>query len=111
MYNDWQKQQVLTTIKAASSPIRNVEFPSVTFCVPGNMEININASLFKMFYDFLGTEYGIKVDLSPIVVAETINLAVNKHFYLLIFCYQGGFIVITRKQGCSEKLSVSLSKL
>jgi hypothetical protein len=44
------------------------------------MEININASLFKMFYDFLGMEYGIKLDLSPMFVAETINRAVNKDF-------------------------------
>jgi hypothetical protein len=80
IYNGWQNQQVLTTIKATSSPIKNVEFPSVTFCVPGNMETNINASLFKMFYDFLGMEYGIKVDLSPMFVAETINRAVNKDF-------------------------------
>ena len=77
MYSDWQNQQVLTTINSTSYSIKNVKFPSVTFCTPGNMEIVTNASLFKMFNDFLGTEYGIKVDLSPMVVAETINLAVS----------------------------------
>ena len=82
MYNDWQNQQVLTTIKTTSYSIKNVQFPSVTFCTPGNMEFVTNATLFKMFYDFLGTEYGIKVDLSPMHVAETINLAVT----MTLFC-------------------------
>ena len=78
MYNNWQSDQVLTTIQATTTPIRKVKFPSVTFCSPGNMELVANASLFQMFYEFLGMEFGIKVDLSPTVVAETINLAVIK---------------------------------
>ncbi len=77
MYNSWQKQQVLTNIQSTSYSIKNVKFPAVTFCTSGNMEVVTNASLFKMFYDFLGMEYGMKVDLSPMHVAETINLAVN----------------------------------
>ena len=75
---NWQNNPILTTIKGTSAPIKNVKFPSVTFCSPGNMEIVTNASLFRMFYNFLGTDYGIKVDLSPLFVAETINLVVTK---------------------------------
>ena len=79
MYNNWQDNPVQTAIEATSSSIKKVKFPAVTFCSPGNMEIIANASLFKMFYDFLGTEYGIKVDLSPMIVAETLNLMVNNY--------------------------------
>ena len=91
MYNNWQNNPVLTTIKATSAPIRKVKFPSVTFCSPGNMEVVSNASLFQMFYDFLRTEYGIKVNLSPMLVAETINLAVSiiSNKYLLSVMWAG----------------------
>ena len=34
-YNDWQSQQVLTTIKTTAYSVEQLEFPTVTFCSPG----------------------------------------------------------------------------
>jgi hypothetical protein len=35
MYNDWQQNMILTTVATSALEIRNIDFPSVTFCLNG----------------------------------------------------------------------------
>jgi len=50
-----------------------VDFPSVTFCSPGNNEVITNATLIKMFYDFLQNKYNITTNHSPLEIAKLLN--------------------------------------
>ena len=57
----------------AAHPVTDVEFPSVTICSPGSNELITNATLIKMFYDFLHLKFNITTKLSPIYIAESNN--------------------------------------
>jgi len=35
MYNDWQKNPILTTVAASALDIKNISFPAVTLCSNG----------------------------------------------------------------------------
>ena len=88
MYNDWQENQVLTTIKTIAHSVKDIEFPSVTFCSQGNNEIITNATLFKMFYDFLQKKYNISSPHSSLQIADIVYLAVLvmiNAFYIYFF--------------------------
>jgi hypothetical protein len=76
MFTDWRSNQVLTTIKTTARSVKDIDFPSVTFCSQGNNEIITNATLFKKFYDFLGKKYNITNNFSPLQIAEIVHLAV-----------------------------------
>ena len=76
MYNDWKANQVLTTIKTIAHSVKDIEFPSVTFCSKGNNEIITNATLFKKFYDFLQKKNNISTSYPPLEIAEIVHLAV-----------------------------------
>ena len=88
LYNDWQNNQVLTTIKTIAHSVKDIEFPSVTFCSQGNNEIITNATLIKKFYDFLQKKYNIGIPSSPMEIAEIVHLSVKnqkKYCHLLKF--------------------------
>ena len=53
--------------------VMNVDFPSVTFCSPGINEVITNATLIKMFYDFLQNKFNITTDHSPFEIANLLN--------------------------------------
>ena len=76
MYLDWQDQQVFTKIQTSARLLKDIEFPSVTFCNRGSNEIITNATLLKNFYDFLANKYNFKSDVSMLTIAEIINLSV-----------------------------------
>jgi hypothetical protein len=66
--------KVLTTIVSAGKSIKEIDFPSVTFCSQGNNDLISNASLIKLFYDFVETQKGIKVDIVPQNIVQLRNL-------------------------------------
>jgi hypothetical protein len=74
---DWQDQQVFTKVQTCAHLLKDIEFPSVTFCNRGNNEIITNATLLKKFYDFLGTKYNYIAKLPVLALAEIINLSVS----------------------------------
>ena len=76
MYLDWQDQQVFTKIETSARLLKDIEFPSVTFCNRGNNEIITNATLIKNFYDFLSNKYNFKSEVPVLTIAEIINLSV-----------------------------------
>ena len=76
MYNDWQGNPVLTTIKTIAHAVKDIEFPSVTFCSQGKNEMITNATLFKMFYAFLKKKHNISNSFTPWEIAEIVHLAV-----------------------------------
>jgi hypothetical protein len=76
MFMDWQDQQVFTKIQTSAKLLKDIEFPSVTFCNKGNNEIITNATLIKKFYDFLSANYNFSSKLPILTLAELINLAV-----------------------------------
>jgi hypothetical protein len=53
--------------------VKNMDFPSVTFCSPGNNEVITNATLIKMFYEFLQRHYNITTDYSPLEISKLLN--------------------------------------
>ena len=78
MYNGWDDQQVLTTIRTIGRPIKGIEFPSVTFCSNSNNEIITNASMIRKFYQFIGEKYGYEAEVAPVIIAELINKQVRQ---------------------------------
>ena len=65
--------QVLTTISSTGMPIQEVEFPAITFCSPGSNDIRVVSFFLKLFYEYLRTHYGWKVDLSPLAIATIMS--------------------------------------
>jgi hypothetical protein len=69
-------------------PIQEVEFPTITFCSSGTNEIRTQAYLINLYYEFLRKDYGIKVDLSPMAIAQLLNkvclLNVVKYFFAIV---------------------------
>ena len=45
----------------------------MTLCSSGNNELLTNATLIKQFFDFIEIESGIKLDISPLEVAELLS--------------------------------------
>ena len=76
MYLDWQDQQVFTKIQTSAHLLKDIEFPSVTFCNRGNNEIITNATLIKRFYTYLSEKYNFNLSIPILTVAELINLSV-----------------------------------
>ena len=68
--------QVFTTTYSTGVSVKEIEFPSITFCSQGNNQLISNASLTKMFHDFLQNKFGIKIDVSPQKISKIQN-AVN----------------------------------
>jgi hypothetical protein len=54
-------------------PIQEVEFPTITFCSSGTSEIRAQAYLINLFYEFVKNNFGIKVDLLPLAIAQLLN--------------------------------------
>jgi len=63
----------LKVYKITAFSVTNVEFPSVTFCSPGSIEILTNATLIRMFYDFLNKSFNIKTQHSALEIAELLT--------------------------------------
>ena len=76
MYLDWQDQQVFTKIQTSAHLLKDIEFPSVTFCNRGNNEIITNATLIKRFYSYLSQKYNFNLSIPILTLAELINLSV-----------------------------------
>ena len=74
MFLNWQDNQVLTTIQTTANSVKNVQFPSVTFCTSGHSQLILNATIIKMFQDFLKKTYGIEPMASPLHLAELKNV-------------------------------------
>jgi hypothetical protein len=74
MYVSWQEHPVLTTIKMTGFSIKDVEFPSVTFCSKSTSDLSLNLSHITLFLNFLANNYGIKSDFSPFNIAELLSL-------------------------------------
>jgi hypothetical protein len=70
--------QVLTTISSTGMPIQEVEFPAITFCSPGFNDLRTVSFFLNLFYEFMRTNYGWKVDLSPLEVATLLNKVQGK---------------------------------
>jgi hypothetical protein len=49
-YNNWQKNQVLTTIATTAYPVKKIEFPAVTFCSPGVNQVSISPTFFDQLF-------------------------------------------------------------
>ena len=73
MYLDWRDNQVVTTIDTTAYLVKHIDFPSVTFCSYGHSQLIINATIIKMFQDFLSKTYGVKGTVSPLQLAELIT--------------------------------------
>jgi len=54
--------------------VKNVDFPSVTFCSPGSNEVITNATLIKMFYEFLQKQFNLTMDHTPLEIARLLYL-------------------------------------
>ena len=76
MYLDWQDQQVFTKIQTSAHLLKDIEFPSVTFCNRGNNEIITNATLIKRFYTYLSEKNYFNLSMPILTLAELINLSV-----------------------------------
>jgi len=95
-YKDWQESLVLTTVNTTAYPIKDIEFPSITICNPGEgkkkLQISqlinlffliagssaevLQAGVFKEFFDYL-TDNGLSVNLSPLAAAKLMNQVKN----------------------------------
>ena len=56
-------------------PISEIEFPAVTFCSLGADDNRIFSYFVKIYFEFLRTTYGWKIDVAPMVynkLAKTI---------------------------------------
>ena len=71
----------------AAYPVTKIEFPSVTICSPGSNELITNATLIKMFYDFLHKKFDIKTELSPLNIAQLLNKVRLSQYAINIFNY------------------------
>jgi len=47
MYIDWKKNAVVTTIATSALDIKNIDFPSVTFCSTGFYAYGIDVACYK----------------------------------------------------------------
>ena len=82
IYQDWESQQVITTVLSTALPISGIEFPTVTICSQGfNYNIFL-ASFFKLLSSFNDGAAFQKIKKSPIdaaavytrVIASTVNI-------------------------------------
>ena len=74
MYTDWQANLVLTTISSIGKSVKNIEFPSVTFCSQGKNEMITKSAFLHLFYGYLNSTYGIQVNFSSIEAVKLLNL-------------------------------------
>jgi hypothetical protein len=69
MYLNWTGQQVFIPIASLGRPVKEVEFPSITICSPGNSEIVTNAKLLTQFKDYLTKDLQLESSLDPLYLA------------------------------------------
>ncbi len=60
-------------IISSAYSVMKVDFPSVTSCSPGYNEVITNATLIKIFYDFLKNKFNITTHHSPLEIAKLLN--------------------------------------
>jgi hypothetical protein len=75
----------LTKIVSTGMPIKNVEFPTITFCSPGTNEIRTQTHLMNLFYEYLQDKHGMKIDLAPLAMANILNKVVLISNLFLLF--------------------------
>jgi hypothetical protein len=46
-YKDWQDNLVLTTVKTTAYSIKNIDFPALTICGPGDYKNYVNVSKYR----------------------------------------------------------------
>lgn len=53
LYNDWQKNPVLTTLDTVALPIEQIEFPAVTICPQGSRKEIVDLVLFRQLIEHM----------------------------------------------------------
>ena len=51
-YNEWQTNQVVTTLKTVAKPVTDLEFPAITICGAGQHMSNVERALYKNFNEW-----------------------------------------------------------
>ena len=51
-YNEWQNNQVVTTLKTVAKPVTDLEFPAVTICGAGQHMSNVERALYNNFNEW-----------------------------------------------------------
>ena len=67
-------------MKPTAYSVKDVEFPSVTFCSKSSSDLSLNVSHLTLLYNFLADNYGIKTDFSPQYIAQLLNLVSTLYF-------------------------------
>ena len=55
-YNEWQNNQVVTTLKTVAKPVTDLEFPAITICGAGQHMSNVERALYKNFNEWDQTQ-------------------------------------------------------
>jgi hypothetical protein len=79
-YNDWQGQQVLTTIATTAYPVHQIEFPAVTFCSPGVNVAVTDVPLMKQFFTYLADNYNISINTTAYAAVQLMNQVLKSVF-------------------------------
>ena len=75
-YNNWQINQVLTTITTTAYPVKKIDFPAVTFCSPGTNKIISDSPLLKQYFNFLANKHGIVINATAYKASELTNTVI-----------------------------------
>ena len=51
-YNEWQNNQVVTTLKTVAKPVTDLEFPAITICGSGQHMSNVERALYNSFREW-----------------------------------------------------------
>ena len=77
MFQDWQNNPVLTTVKSSAFPIKDISFPTVTICGQGLSSDILQAGFFHEFFKYLKS-IGHDMGISPIRAVKLLNKVINK---------------------------------
>jgi hypothetical protein len=81
-YNNWQNNQVLTTIATTAFPVKKIDFPAVTFCSPGVNDVISDAPLLKEYFEFLQSKHGIVINITAYKASTLTNaVLLNNTFF------------------------------
>ena len=67
LYQEWQAEPVITTLRTVSQPIEEIEFPAVTICPQGSRQEILDSVLYRQFKRYIRNK---QVDHSTLTLEE-----------------------------------------
>ena len=85
LYDEWQVNPVITTLKTVAQPIDEIEFPAVTICPQGSRQEILESVLFRQFKEYISSTSEQQSEVTPEQMLKQVQEFLDKILDCLIY--------------------------